>query len=65
MLGWQRKQEVYGGTITTETLKRTAFERIGRKPKVIAKEKLSSAMQPMGTMPGKEVFFLVVCLKKY
>jgi hypothetical protein len=38
MLGWQRKQEIYGETITTETLKKTAFERIGRKPKVITKE---------------------------
>ena len=57
MLEWQRNQHVYGGALTAETLKRTTCLRIGRNPKVKAQEELSRAMQPAGTMPGKEVFF--------
>jgi len=63
MLGWQRKQEVYGETITTETLKRTAFERIGRKPKVKQRRvEFNCATTGHNAWEG---FFLVVCLKKY
>lgn len=50
---------------TTETLQRTISREISRKLKQNLEKELSRDHATNDSNTGKEVFFLVVCLKKY